>query len=199
MREQLPIIGAATATKLARPWSDAAETAGCAGTSLPFVWIAGTRLCPVVVWDRDLLDHRIRTRHPPELDRSVLQGRLCNDIDHWVPAPLRMEAFIAVGPLRRTQTALGLIACAARPIAAVPAGTEPDLRWEEETVCDFYGFDLVESGSAGAQLTAARHRVTGRGAPKHPAVGHQRTTDGRAAVRRCPTHPDGADTRRDRQ
>lgn len=140
-----------------------------AGVCLPMVWFCDGLLVPVVSWDLDLLGQRLAAGRGPVLYRSVLADRLEFGRDHLEPAVLRMEAFIALRPLKAARGALAAAGAHAPALAAVP--TPSGAQGWDVFECDFYGFTLAE-----VDQTGARPVVEGLRRAKHPAGGiaHQR-------------------------
>lgn len=139
------------------------------GSCLPAVWFCDGLLVPVVSWDLQALEERFASGKGPVLYRSVLADRLEHGRDHMEPAVLRMEAFIALWPLRSARGALAAASAYGRAIAAVPTPPGPD-GWDVFE-CDYYGFTVAEVDGTGARVV-----VEGLKRAKHPdgGVGHQR-------------------------
>ncbi len=139
-----------------------------AGSRLPLVWMVDGVVAPVVVWDREVLAGRLASGRGPLPIRSVLNDRLIHGRDHEAPSPLRMEAFIAVQPIRRAVRTMAWLSGVAQVAAAVPAAA-PVPSWAAFE-CDYYGFTIAQVGDARAEVVV-RGRTCGKGA--HLPVGHQ--------------------------
>jgi len=139
------------------------------GECLPMVWFCDGLVIPVVTWDLEALDQRLKTGRGPVLYRSVLADRLENGRDHLEPAVLRMEAFIAVWPLATARGALAAVSGYAAAVAAVPRPPGAD-GWDMFE-CDYYGFTVAEVDDNGARTV-----LEGLRRAKHPdgGVPHQR-------------------------
>ena len=98
------------------------------GSCLPAVWFCDGLLVPVVSWDLQALEERFASGKGPVLYRwcwpigSSTSGR----DSRMEPAVLRMEAFIALWPLRSARGALAAASAYGRAIAAVPTPPGPD-------------------------------------------------------------------------
>jgi hypothetical protein len=111
------------------------------GVCLPIVHMADSLVVPVVQIDDDAVRWRSKHRFGARVDRKWWRDR---DDARYVGAPpagVRVMAFLTVGELSRSRSALGRLRPMARTVAIVPLGAEQDT--VELSRCDYFSISVV--------------------------------------------------------